>query len=182
MSLLYISYTWAQQFTFNNNAPIPPRFLVPGGGFQPNQPQPQAKRLNPENDNPAQRIRRPIGRARLGAPSAPLIPLDQELAAPSTPRSFQPIESSSIQPRPVVEDEEDNTEEDVVPQISTIAAPVNTPTPKPFRPSIQFRPTKPQFFANTNIIDEEENDFQTTKAQVNITRYTFSKQIFHVFI
>lgn len=169
MILLYIAYTQSQQFTFNNNAAqVPPRFLIPGA-FPVNQPQPQPKRLNPENENTVQRLRRPIGRARSGAPPpASLVSLDPELLSQSSPRNSPPppTESSSIQPRPVVEEEEENTESDA-PLGSTITAPFNTATPKTFRPSIQFRPTKPQFFANTNIIEEDDNEFQTTRAQVS---------------
>lgn len=184
---MYLTCIHCQQFTFDNNAlPVPPRFLVPGA-FPPainsGSPQVRTRVLQPapREDETVQRLRLPTGRTRAGTlPPANLVPFELEHSPVSNkpPRiqSSQPVESLTIPTRPVVEeDEEDDTENS-----NTVASPVSTYEPniintvvaRTQRPVAQFRPTKPQYFGNTNIIDEEErgdgnvnSEFHVTKAQ-----------------
>lgn len=185
--LVYLTCVHCQQFTFDNNAlPVPPRFLVPGAFSPPinsGSPQIRTRVLQPaaREDETIQRLRLPTGRTRAGTlPPANLVPFEPEHSPVSNkpPRiqSPQPVESLTIPTRPAVEeDEEDDTENS-----NTVASPVSTYEPnlintvvaRTQRPVAQFRPTKPQYFGNTNIIDEEErgaaninSEFHVTKAQ-----------------
>lgn len=178
---MHLSYIYCQQFTFNGNVPpVPPRFLVPGAYSPPVNGPPLAKQRllqGSAEDESVQRLRKPIGRTRPGtAPPASLVAYEPEHFA-STPRIPLPqpvVESSSVPSRPVVEeDEEDDTEDSNAVPISTFEPSINTATQRTLRPVTQFRSTRPPYFANTNIIDEEErgggssgnSEFQTTKAQ-----------------
>lgn len=146
------------QYTFQNNAPVPPRFLVPGSFAVSNQNQPvQNKRLlssapqpqqQPIDDETLTRSRKPsIIRTRPGVGSTTHnFALDQEsIFADQTPRvPLVREDDTALRSETVVDNSEDQTEETFASPLSTFEpTAINTVPFKTYKPNyFQSRPTK----------------------------------------